>query len=425
MLKFYLPAAPAVLAGACRWLGKSYVFLDFNQQEINVERWSQQVLAYKPKIVALSVFSYKSREFAQQLADIIKSKNPEIKIVAGGSGIKDSLNGEVLINVDHVIVDDGEYKWAKFLNDNIEYFDNLDPPYVPDYSGYDLQNYHGHESTIWVPVTGSRGCVRKCTFCEIHQHWNYKYRSPEKVALEINNILDLVPDATIHFTDSLVNGSLPQFESLLDHLIKIKTKFPKFSWSGQFIIRKKSSEEYWRKISESGNRTLEIGVETGSDRLRYEMDKKFSNVDLDQSLEYMKKFKIQCIFLMFVGYPTETEEDFNQTLDMLTRYRQYANTTITTLQLGYNFSMHPGTPMYDFSLSADSKIITTTNPLVWYNQSNPTLTYDERIRRRTTIRDHALSLGYQLSYDGHTAVQEAIDTQRRYSSIIKLIERQR
>lgn len=424
MLKFYLPAAPAILAGACRWLDKSYVFLDFNQQEIDVERWSQQVLAYKPKIVALSVFSYKSREFAQQLADIIKSKNPEIKIVAGGSGIKDSLNGKVLINVDNIIIDDGEYKWAKFLDDTVEYFDNLEAPYLPDYSGYDLQNYTKHNNTVYVPVTGSRGCVRKCTFCEVHQHWDYKYRDPIVVAKEIKNILELIPDASIHFTDSLVNGSLPNFEKLVDLLIKLKSEFPKFQWGGQFIIRKQSTEQYWSRIAQSGGTNLEIGVETGSDRLRYEMDKKFTNSDLDLSLAYMKQFGIKSVFLMFVGYPTETLEDFNQTLDMLTRYQHYVDNTISSVQLGYNFSIHLGTPIYNASKDPTSTIITTVDPLVWYNKENKTLTYEERLRRRLTLQQHAQTLGYQLSYDNHIAVQEAIATRQRYLPIIKLIERQ-
>lgn len=424
MLKFYLPAAPAVLAGACRWLGKSYVFLDFNQQEINVERWSQQVLAYKPKIVALSVFSYKSREFAQQLADIIKSKNPEIKIVAGGSGIKDSLNGKVLINADNIIVDDGEYQWVKFLDDTVEYFDNLEAPYLSDYSGYDLQNYQGHGYSIHVPVTSSRGCVRKCTFCEIHQHWKYNNRDPKAVAKEIRNILELVPDASIHFTDSLVNGSLPNFEKLLDLMIKLKLEFPKFQWGGQFIIRKQSTEQYWSRIAQSGGTMLEIGVETGSDRLRYEMDKKFTNLDLDQSLAYMKHFGIKAVFLMFVGYPTETLDDFDQTLAMLSRYQSYIGNTISSVQLGYNFSIHLGTPIYDASKDPDSTIITTVDPLVWYNKENKTLTYEERLRRRIALQEHAQALGYQLSYDNHIAVQEAMATQQRYLPIIKLIERQ-
>ena len=426
MLKHYLPAAPAVLAGACRWLNKSYVFLDFNQQDIDIERWSQQVLAYNPKIVALSVFSYKSREYAQQLADLLKSKQPNLQIVAGGSGIKNSINGDVLINTDYIIEGDGEYKWAKFLSNNVEQFSNLNAPYQSDFSGYDVANYTAHRKP-WVPITGSRGCVRKCTFCEIHRHWNFQQRSSESIANEVRSILSIIPNACVHFTDSLVNGSLPAFNQLLDRLIDIKQQYPEFEWAGQFIIRnkKQSPEEYWEKIAQSGNSLLEIGVETGSDSLRAEMDKKFTNEDLDHSLNYIHKFGLKCVFLMFVGYPTETDDDFNQTLEMLQRYQKYAGNTIDAVQLGYNFSIHPGTPIYEYSNQPNSTIVATKYPLIWFNKANNSLTYEERLRRRTTIQAHASALGYTLSYDNDTAVQEAKDNYQTYHNLINLIERQK
>lgn len=439
MLSWYLPAAPAVLAGACRWLGVTASFIDFNkhahQNNTDIDTWAVEVLAHKPKLVALSIFSYKSKHTAEQLAKAIKKLDPGVQIVAGGSGIKDTINGKLSIDtslVDFVIDGDGEVQWPVFLKEffnldtKIE-FSELATPYSSYYGYHDKDFYQlsatQAEQKIWVPVTGSRGCVRKCTFCEVHQHWKFNQRDPKHIAQEIEQILSVFPTAHIHFTDSLVNGSLPAFYQLLDLLTIHKQQYPEFTWGGQFIIRnsKQCQDDYWGKIANSGGSLLEIGVETGSELLRAEMQKNFSNDDLEHSLTSMQKHGIQCVLLMFVGYPTETTTDFQLTLDMLTKYQSLANSTITAIQPGYNLAINPGSPLYDSS-KTDPDMILTEKVHIWYNKNNPTLTADERLRRRMALEEHARTLGYTMSADSHISLSEVKTFTNTYSKIFSIIE---
>jgi radical SAM superfamily enzyme YgiQ (UPF0313 family) len=434
MPSWNLPGAPAVLLGATKWLGLSAAFLDFNKDPNGtVSFWAEQILAFDPEVVALSVFTYKSKPKAQELVTLLKQLNPKITIVAGGSGIKDSINGKVAMTADVCIEGDGEVQWPKFLTEFFGIDRQLDftpmtAPYLPYYGDYDVNFYKQEaekvEQPIWVPISGSRGCVRKCTFCEIHEHWKFSQRAPKSIAAEIEQILTTFDHAHIHFTDSLVNGSLPAFYELLDHLIEIKQRFPKFSWGSQFIIRNasQSNEDYWRKIAASGNIVLEIGVETGSDNLRQQMKKNFTNADLDHSLEYMDKLGLRAILLMFVGYPTETLDDFHQTLAMLERYKHLVGKTIIELQAGYNLSIHPGTPLYTTS-RADPNMILTKEVGIWYNKSNPTLTAEERVRRRKQLQEVAVSLGYTMTYDNTIAIKELEGQLKRDAIIIDIVER--
>ena len=431
MLKNFLPAAPAVLQGACDWLGLSSKFIDFNLQTKDIDNWASQILYYKPKILALSIFSYQSRDTAIELANKIKSLDISIKIVAGGSGIKNSLNGKVLIEVDHVIEGDGEYQWPKFLADEfnltVEYFSELNAPYLPTFIQYDIESYQQH-GEIWVPVTGSRGCVRRCTFCEIPDRWEFGQRSADSIAAEIENILKICPQAKITFTDSLVNGSLPAFEKLLDRLIETKQKFPLMRWKGQFIIRNKKQcpDQYWKKIADSGAEFLEIGVETGSEELRYRMNKPFTNDDLDHSIAHMKKYNIIAIFLMFVGYPEETADDFQKTMDLLERSRNYAQDgTIQNIQLGHNFALHPGSPVYRQSQQPGSKLIASPNPSIWFNKNNPESTYKVRLDRRRLLEQRAVELGYTLSVDNHSANESLELLYEQNKQIIHYLEKQK
>ena len=74
----------------------------------------------------------------------------------------------------------------------------------------------------------------------------------------------------------------------------------------------------------AGAKKFKIGIESGSERLRHDMKKKFSNDDIDWMTENCAKYDIQQTWLMFCGYPTETEEDFQDTLNLLEKHQNLA-----------------------------------------------------------------------------------------------------
>lgn len=436
MLDWYLPSAPSILLGACRWLGIKTAFIDFNiHKDKTPAEWAKMVVAENPTVVALSIFSYVSRASAEQLAKELKNVNPSLTIVAGGAGIRDNINGRILLDntyIDEHIDGDGEVSWPNYLInyfgiDQAVNFDNMSTPYIASYDDYDINFYQqaatAYGTKLWIPITGSRGCVRKCTFCEIHEHWKFAQRAPELIANEIRAVLDKFPAVHVHFTDSLINGSLPAFYKLLELLKPIKKAYPGFTWGGQFIVRnqKQCDDNYWQSIADSGGSLLEIGVETGSDSLRAQMKKNFTNKDLKHSVESMSKYGIQCAFLMFVGYPTETIDDFNQSLAMLEQYKPYANTVIRAVQAGWIASINPGTPLYTNSKN-DPNMIITEKVNVWYNKLNPTLTAQERLRRRRQLEATAVSLGYQMSVDNHVSIANVEAEAVKYAKVFQLIE---
>ena len=91
MLHWYLPAAPAILMGACRWLGIDAEFLDFNAKEYT----AQQVIDLNPDLIVLSLFSYKSQTPARELAKEIKKLNSGAKITIGNQTVINSLKWRV------------------------------------------------------------------------------------------------------------------------------------------------------------------------------------------------------------------------------------------------------------------------------------------------------------------------------------------
>jgi radical SAM superfamily enzyme YgiQ (UPF0313 family) len=202
-----------------------------------------------------------------------------------------------------------------------------------------------------------------------------------------------------NFSDSLVNGSLKEFRKFIkivaDHN---KTLSTPLTWTSQFIVRPKSqvNEEYWQHISESGGNRLAIGVETGSDKVRLHMNKKFNNEDLEYTMTMLEKYNITCSFLMIVGYPTETDADFQETLDMFSRYKHLTH-IITDINIGSTLGILPGTPLHNNAKAYNIEVDKYENN--WVAWDNKDLTLEKRIQRRNILKDHVLNLGYTIPVD--------------------------
>ena len=467
----YLPAAPAILKGCCQHLGISSITLDLNldfleqcrQENIEfqaklagvtedmipdlslqnitdrlIETWAVKILEHRPKIVSISFFSWYSQYFGKHLSKAIKLRDKDCKIIIGGSGIKESMNAtpmfaENLKNqayIDLYIDGDGEIPWYNFLVDffqlncNAVDASSLNFPWIPDYSDYEIARYKNFlkdsTSQLYVPITGSRGCVRRCNFCEVHEHWQFVQRSAVHIIQEIKSILHLVDKPHFHFTDSLINGNLKEFDLLINELIVLRTSHD-FSWGGQFIIRSQSQfgEDRWRRLAQSGVRQLEIGVETGSEELRYKMDKPFTNADLDFSMAMMSKYQITCIFLIIIGHPDESDSDFDKTIAMMEKYLPYQH-IITSVQLGHAVAIQPGTPLYDNRQQLG--IVVGKNPTIWMSVNNSELTYSKRRHRRIHASNAVKKLGYTLAQSEHAALAEMQHAEDKFQKQITVVE---
>lgn len=472
MEPYYFPAAPAILKGGCNYLGLQSKVIDFNLRYVEyckklglnwrtvttnitqdtynlfadeIKIWAKTICLHNPSVLAVSIFSYYGHFFATELLKSLRQLNYQGHITLGGSGISDAMNESPVFATemidtglaDSMIVGDGEVQWINFLLDHFDLQNpasldyTLNTPYSSDFSDYEIHEYekwkseaiNGFNYKVAIPVTGSRGCVRQCTFCEIHKHWKFDQRSADHILTEIKNLVDIVEDPHIHFTDSLVNGNLTEFTKIITGLAELNESGKSFSWGGQFIIRSQQQfpEKFWKILGNSNAQSLEIGIETGSDSLRFEMQKNFSNADLDYSLEMMKKYNLTCVFLLFIGYPTETLAQFQDTMKMFDRYKKYANNVIRVVELNYSMAVEKNTPLYDRKTELGIK--TTWDPVLWYCTKNPTLTFKERVRRRLILQEHIEKLGFTHSFNKEVEMVEMLKNYKVYKRAVNIIDR--
>jgi len=101
-------------------------------------------------------------------------------------------------------------------------------------------------------------------------------------------------------------------------------------------------------LKEAGAHTLKFGAESGSQRILDLMNK---DIIVEQTLESnqrCKEFGITPVFGLMMGYPTETFEEINQTIDL--GYRLKKENPGAELESIAIFTPLPGTPDYSLAI---------------------------------------------------------------------------
>jgi len=399
-----------------------------------------EILEKNPTKIVASVFSHNSINATDMFIEKIRGRT-DAKIIIGGQGIISKIDtityAEDLLNkglIDYYCTGEAETTFAVALADgegpgvnNWDWvqLDKLDMTPVPDYSEYKLDDYHYLETGKSLWLNGSRGCVRRCDFCDIGKIWKkFRFRSGESLAKEIQYQMSTYDVKTMQFGDALINGSMKAFNdmtrALTDYIDRGEIDRPLLG--GHFIVRPSNQmlPEHYELAGRAGLDYISLGIESGSDALRARMAKNFTNDDTAYHLEQCRIHGIKNLFLMFSGHPTETLEDHEATLDMLRRFRYYvASGTITGLEVG-SAAILEETPLAHWA--SENNVIYSKefkrkgDNRFWFNPANPTLDLKERIRRQLEIFETALELGWPLNH---------VNTQLRYMQRILLTEKER
>lgn len=415
-----------------------------NQQEYILDKFIKlqvdQIIKHNYDYILVGLFSYLGQKFTTKFLSELRSKTAA-KIVVGGPGVTSpsfvESNNEYGKNlkdqnlIDCYITGEAEIALPTYFtlgqgpginNVNFKQIDELDQCPFPNYSYYNFSDY---SADLELAVIGSRGCVRSCTFCDVTKTSpKYRYRSGNNIASEIIQHYEKHGITKFYFTDSLVNGSEKMFNAMCSTLGNYKFHTP-ISWSGQYIFRNKKSvsAEHFELLKVSGCSTLFAGIETGSDRIRFELGKKFTNDDIEFYLENFSKIDVKVLFLFFSGYVSESLDDHRETLKMFKRWQRYVATgTISAIETLNILAILPGSPLeniarnsnFHFVQNADGSI----NNLFWINPENPTLDFNERVRRHVEMMNEAIQYKWPI-WNGDLSLDLFYQALLQYNTLSK------
>jgi radical SAM superfamily enzyme YgiQ (UPF0313 family) len=282
----------------------------------------------KPGVLGISVFegTLAASLFAFKLT---REKHPHIQTVMGGGVFASHLavgspNFEFFLEntpfIDKIIVGEGESLFLKLVagqlpgsqrvysreNINGETMD-LHQAVLPDFSDIDLRHYP------YISSYTSRSCPFQCSFCSETLLWGkYRKKKPEQIAVELKQLYHQYNRQLFLMGDSLLN---PVIMGLAHQLANQALSL---YWDGYLRVDELSVEMkntlLWRK---AGFYRARLGIESGSPHVLQLMAKRTSPEQIKQTLYNLANAGIKTTTYWVVGHPGETEEDFQQTLQVI------------------------------------------------------------------------------------------------------------
>jgi anaerobic magnesium-protoporphyrin IX monomethyl ester cyclase len=204
----------------------------------------------------------------------------------------------------------------------------------------------------------ARGCPYKCRYCAgpLMGRGRVRYHSPQRVVLEIEDLIDRYSVEAIYFAEDMFLSNKKRALEMADLFIE-RNIHKKIVWIAQ-VNPNAVDEELLSKIREAGCIHVEYGFESGSQRVLDLMNKK-TNVARNKDVALLtrnNRLRFQGNFI--VGYPGETEDDFNKTVSFIKKVRPN--------RISLNIFMPlPGTEIYE-RLKKENKLLPD-----WDNLGNP------------------------------------------------------
>lgn len=286
----------------------------------------------QPTVLGLSVFrgTLAASLFAFKLA---KSWNPALLTVMGGAVFSQCLAPgspnfafflEKTPYIDRLLIGEGEILFLKLLQNKLpagrKYYSiqdiagetvQLDSLAAPDFTDFTLSFYPT------MAAYASRSCPFQCGFCAETVYWgNYRKRKAARVADELLQTYRKYGSQMFLMCDSLLN---PIIDDLAGELLNRETTL---YWDGYLRVEQPvcgaENTLLWRR---GGFYRARLGIESGSPRVLAAMNKKITIPQIKSALANLAYAGIKTTTYWVIGYPGESEEDFQQTLELIAELR--------------------------------------------------------------------------------------------------------
>jgi len=324
--------------------------------EVNMEEdFIKVVNEYEPNLIAVTVVE-STIPLALSLIKLIKNKH--IPNIFGGVGVtfsyKKLLNSDV---IDYTCIGEGEevlvevaqrlsnnqgcedIKNIYYKNKNGEIVKNplrklldINSMPTPDFSIYEDQRFYRpfrEGVTRQLAVDLDRGCLYKCTYCcspslttfykESGCGKFYRIKTNDKFFKDTKILIKKHNINMLYFTtETILSTPLEKFREFAKRY-KEEINLPFHCQTRLDTF----TEEKTRLLIEMGCKSICVGLEHGSEKIRKEiLNKHISNDQIIKAFNIISKYNIIITVNNMVGFPGETRENVFETINMCRRIKE-------------------------------------------------------------------------------------------------------
>jgi magnesium-protoporphyrin IX monomethyl ester (oxidative) cyclase len=273
-----------------------------------------------------------------------ESENTMLEVIrhfSDGRSFRD-IDGLVFRDCDKVVVNPKTI-WIKDL-DSIP-FPSRDLLPLELYKKVGVPHSFSAASRHNAPMISSRGCMAHCIYCSSTNFWgnHYRFRSPENVIAEIDDLVKNWGTKEIQFEDDNFTANRARAKKIFEGIIgldyKIKFNFP------NGVALWTLDEELVDLMVEAGCYEMTLAFESGCQDVLRDIVKKPLNLEKAKRIaEYIKSKAIRTNAFYIFGFPGETKAQMRETFN-------FANKMKTDTAYFFVANPLPGTQMYELAKS--------------------------------------------------------------------------
>jgi radical SAM superfamily enzyme YgiQ (UPF0313 family) len=336
----------------------------YNYREIGLDAVShvlEHIEKVQPTVICYSIYDY-NKTSTLLLSRTVRERHPQIKQILGGPQVKDLLvndeHSEILNSTfDYAVKGEGEEVVIKIMQqiDGLHpepVYGAMTPPYqasnyflekfdfktqvqdmntlpLPDFGSSPRFSRYFNEDGWWagIPIQFSRGCSGNCSFCNVKMYSKaVRWRNAQHLMFEMAAQSKRYQTTRFMVVDddplSLV--ARKDTDELFELLKKSPVRF-ELNFFNAKLDRALVDESRIQLLREAGLNSVVFGFESASEEVRKHMNKYFP---LDESIRILTNFKkneIKVHINLIYCYPSETEEDFQITLDWVRDHGHLVN----------------------------------------------------------------------------------------------------
>ncbi len=350
------PIGESYLAAYLLQLGHEVKLLDLTLSDDYKRDIEKTVSDFNPQVIGISIRNIDSTTYPGNLFFYIPVRNiilyikelvePEIPVILGGAGF--SLFAEEILrdlNHDLGIFGEGEYAFAEvikrlekkedprkiergvcFLANGGEFHqrqpwrvENLDKLPFPARELLDNDDYPldpmEKNGALWGNIQTKRGCPKNCIYCSYKyiEGPHVRYRSPEKIAEELDLMVNNFGIKNVFIVDSVFNLDYTHLKKTCQSIVKRKIDV---KWGCNYVPGKEFVD-LMPLMKESGAIHFATGIESLSNDILKEMKKDRSAEEAILTSKRCMELGIEQLIHIIVGGPGETLETVRLSLDQL------------------------------------------------------------------------------------------------------------
>jgi len=326
--------------------GLEIKIVDMAPRRLSAEQAAKDALEFEPEMIGISAMSFEAAEMFA-VADKVKQDKPELVVVAGGPHASTSPGNALQNpNIDYVVRGEGEITGLELIKRVIEggrdpaevsglafrkdgearlgavreQIVDMDSLPLPAYDLIDLESYWDlprfgttYVNREYATLSTSRACPYRCTYCHRIFGTRYRSQSPEKALRDMAELKEKYGVRELVFVDDCFNLDKKRVAKICDGMaergLAFSISFPN-GLRGDIMDR-----QTLERLKEAGTYRITYAVETASPRMQKFIKKNVKLDKLKHVIEMTDRMDIMVDGFFMVGFPGETRQEIEMTLD--------------------------------------------------------------------------------------------------------------